>query len=118
VSASATVAMFFGCFRNRPSALVPWVLLGLSQVVYAAADTSFYVSHFIAGNAQFPALADVLYLAHYPLLVAGLVALIRLARRRAARGRRRNAVVAVSHRSAGACRLTHAGQDRFGRLSD
>jgi diguanylate cyclase (GGDEF)-like protein len=78
VSASAAVALFFGCFRNHPRALAPWLLLGLSQVVYAAADTSFYVSHFIAGNAQFPALADVLYLAHYPLLVAGLVALIRL----------------------------------------
>jgi two-component system cell cycle response regulator len=78
VSASAAVAVFYGCYRNRPSAVLPWVLLGLSQVVYASADTSFYVSHFITGNTEYPALADVLYLAHYPLLVAGLIALIRL----------------------------------------
>jgi diguanylate cyclase (GGDEF)-like protein len=78
VSASAAVAVFYGCFRNRPSAVLPWVLLGLSQVVYAAADTSFYVFHFITGNTAYPALADVFYLAHYPLLVGGLIALIRL----------------------------------------
>jgi len=78
VSASAAVAVFVGCHRNRPSAMLPWVLLGLSQVVYAAADTSFYVSHFVTGNTAYPALADVLYLSHYPLLVGGLIALIRL----------------------------------------
>jgi diguanylate cyclase (GGDEF)-like protein len=78
VSASAAVAVFLGCARNRPRVWLPWVLLGLSQVVYALADTSFYVSHYIVGDTAFPALADVLYLSHYPLLVAGLIALIRL----------------------------------------
>jgi two-component system cell cycle response regulator len=78
VSASAAVAVFYGCTCNRPRVWLPWVLLGLSQVVYAAADTSFYVSHYILGSTAYPALADVLYLSHYPLLVGGLISLIRL----------------------------------------
>ncbi|WP_246257866.1 diguanylate cyclase [Amycolatopsis anabasis] len=78
VSASAAVAVWLGCLRNRPAAPLPWVLIGLSQVVYAVADGNFYVSHLVLHRTNFPALADVLYLGHYPLLVAGLVALIRL----------------------------------------
>ncbi|UJW30857.1 diguanylate cyclase [Saccharothrix sp. AJ9571] len=77
VSASAAAAVLLGCVRNRPRSWLPWVLLGLSQVVYAAADANFYVTHFILGKTSFPAPADVLYLSHYPLVVAGLVLLIR-----------------------------------------
>ncbi|MFD8495250.1 diguanylate cyclase [Amycolatopsis sp. NPDC059657] len=77
VTVSAFVAVFYGCVRNRPAAKLPWVLLGLGQIVYATADTSFYVAHYIVGNLDFPALADVFYLGHYPLVVAGLVVLIR-----------------------------------------
>ncbi|AXB43102.1 diguanylate cyclase [Amycolatopsis albispora] len=77
VSASAAAAVLFGCVRNRPRSWLPWVLLGLSQVIYAAADANFYVTHFILADTSFPAVADVLYLSHYPLVVAGLVLLIR-----------------------------------------
>lgn len=78
VSTSSAVAVLYGCYRHRPRPLLPWLLLGLSEVVYAAADTSFYVAHYVVGVTDFPALADVFYLSHYPLVVAGLVLLIRL----------------------------------------
>ncbi|WP_020670778.1 diguanylate cyclase [Amycolatopsis nigrescens] len=78
VSISAAVAVLYGCLRNRPAAPLPWILLGASQLIYSTADTGFYVSHFVLGDTSFPAPADVLYLSHYPLVVAGLVALIRL----------------------------------------
>src|SRR5258706_9966768 len=74
---SAAVAVWWGIARNRPRARLPWLLFGLSQVVYAAADTAFYVSHYVLHSARFPSLADLLYLSHYPLLLAGLVVLIR-----------------------------------------
>ncbi|HEX4703895.1 MAG TPA: diguanylate cyclase, partial [Pseudonocardiaceae bacterium] len=80
VSVSAAVAVLVGCVRNLSSrkARMPWIILGASQVVYAVADISFYTAHNIFGDNDFPALADPLYLAHYPLVVVGLILLIRL----------------------------------------
>ncbi|HEX4724214.1 MAG TPA: diguanylate cyclase [Pseudonocardiaceae bacterium] len=80
VSASAAAAVLVGCARNLPAtrARLPWLILGCSQVVYAIADICFYVSHNIFGDTDFPALADPLYLGHYPLVVVGLILLIRL----------------------------------------
>ncbi len=79
VSLSAAVAVLVGCALNLPAgkARLPWLILGFSQVVYAVADIIFYVSHNIFGNTDFPGLADPLYLGHYPLVVVGLVLLIR-----------------------------------------
>lgn len=79
VSASAAAAVLVGCARNLAAGRqrLPWVVLGCSQVVYAVADVCFYVSHNIFGDTDFPALADPLYLAHYPLVVIGLILLIR-----------------------------------------
>src|SRR4051812_33858146 len=77
VTASASVAVFVGVWRNGPRPKLPWILLGLSQVVYAAADAYFYVAHYLFQNLDYPSPADPLYLAHYPLVVAGLLLLIR-----------------------------------------
>ncbi|TCO55031.1 diguanylate cyclase [Actinocrispum wychmicini] len=77
VSASASVAVFVGVWRNEPRPPLPWILLGLSQVVYASADAYFYVAHYLLGDLDYPSVADPLYLAHYPLVVAGLLLLIR-----------------------------------------
>jgi two-component system cell cycle response regulator len=79
VSASAAVAVAVGCVRNLPAgrARLPWLFIGCSQVVYATADICFYVAHNIFNDTAFPALADPLYLGHYPLVVVGLILLIR-----------------------------------------
>ncbi|KAA2261354.1 diguanylate cyclase [Solihabitans fulvus] len=76
-SASGAAAILYGVRRNRPRPRLPWLLLGVSQLVYAAGDTSFYVSHYVFGATTFPSIADALYLAHYPLVVAALTLLIR-----------------------------------------
>jgi two-component system cell cycle response regulator len=80
VSASAAVAVLVGALQNLPpgSARTPWLFLGASQVVYATADICFYVAHNVFGDTDYPALADPLYLGHYPLVVVGLILLIRL----------------------------------------
>jgi diguanylate cyclase (GGDEF)-like protein len=82
VSASAAVAVLVGCLVNLPSrrARMPWLILGASQVVYATADICFYVAHDIRQDTDYPAIADPLYLGHYPLVVLGLILLIRLRR--------------------------------------
>jgi two-component system, cell cycle response regulator len=77
ISASAAVAVLATVALRPVGPRLPWVLLGLSQVVYAMADTTFYVLHYLLHNAAYPGPADVLYLAHYPLVVAGLTLLIR-----------------------------------------
>jgi two-component system, cell cycle response regulator len=78
VSTSSALAVLYGCYRYRPTPMLPWLLLGFGELIYAAADTSFYVMHYLAGDTGYPALADVFYLSHYPLVVAGLLLLIRL----------------------------------------
>ncbi|MGH3758389.1 diguanylate cyclase [Actinophytocola sp.] len=78
VSTSSAIAVMYGCYRYRPKPMLPWLLLGFGELIYAAADTSFYVTHYIVGDTSYPALADVFYLSHYPMVVAGLVLLIRL----------------------------------------
>jgi diguanylate cyclase (GGDEF)-like protein len=80
VSASGAVMVFIGCARNQPRRRLrlPWLLLGVGQAVYAAADTAFYIAHDLLGNDAYPSVADPLYLAHYPLVVIGLILLIRL----------------------------------------
>src|SRR5579859_6204333 len=77
ISGSAAVAIGVGVRRHRPAQWLPWVLLLANQVVYFAADVSFYVRHDLLHLQAFPSISDFLYLTHYPLLVAGLWLLIR-----------------------------------------
>ncbi len=80
ISASSAVMVFVGCVRNQPRRRLrlPWLLLGVGQAVYAAADVDFYVAHDLFGDDAYPSLADPLYFAHYPLVMVGLILLIRL----------------------------------------
>src|SRR6266511_920071 len=82
LSWSAAVAILVGVRRHRPSKRMPWYLLAASQLVYASADTTFYVTHDVLHREQYPAPADLLYLAHYPILVAALLLLVRQRTRR------------------------------------
>jgi two-component system cell cycle response regulator len=77
VSCSAAVAILVGVHRHRPPRRTPWYLLAASQFVYASADATFYTMHDLLGHQQFPAPADLLYLAHYPILTAGVLLLVR-----------------------------------------
>jgi diguanylate cyclase (GGDEF)-like protein len=76
-SASAAAAVLAMVVLRPAPPRLPWLLLGLAQVVYAIADTTFYVLHYLLGNFQYPGLADLFYLSHYPLVVVGLTLLIR-----------------------------------------
>jgi len=77
ISSSAALAAFAGIRRHRPRPRRPWLLLACGQVVYAGGDTAFYIAHYIVGSERYPALCDLFYLAHYPLVVVGLTLLIR-----------------------------------------
>src|ERR1035437_7343166 len=77
LSVSAAVAIAVGVIRFRPDKRVPWLLLLLSQAVYAAGDITFYVRHDVLKLTAYPSISDVLYVLHYPDLVIALVWMIR-----------------------------------------
>lgn len=72
VSASAAVAITRGVIRYQPRPLLPWVLFIVAQVLFLAGDFFYYTF-----DLDFPAPADALYLAYYPLQAIGLVLVIR-----------------------------------------
>src|SRR6266508_1086792 len=77
VSASAVACLVLGVRRYRPEQLLPWYLLLAGQVLYLLADLTFSTLHLVVGSQAYPSGADVLYLAHYPFVVAGVLALVR-----------------------------------------
>ncbi len=76
-AAAAVVAILVGMRWHRPTVRLPWVLFAAAQLVYFAADVTFYAYHQLLDDARYPAPADGLYLGHYPLFVAGLLLLLR-----------------------------------------
>ena len=77
VSASAVACLVLGVRRHRPEQPLPWYLLLAGQVLCLLAGLTFYSLQLVAGSEAYPSVADLLYLAHYPLLVAGVLALVR-----------------------------------------
>jgi signal transduction histidine kinase len=77
VSASVVACLVLGMRRHRPGRLLPWYLLLAGQVLCLLGDLAFYWLHLVVGSDAYPSVADVLYLAHYPFVIAGVVALVR-----------------------------------------
>ena len=77
LSAATVVAIVVGVRWHRPAVRLPWLLFAAAQLLYFAADVTFYTYHEVFHDQRFPAPADGLYLGHYPLVVAGLLLLLR-----------------------------------------
>ncbi len=78
VSANATLAA--ACLiaaRRHRDLRTALLLLGGSAAVSVAADVVFYFLALVDGTVAYPSVADVGYLASYPLMAAGLLALVR-----------------------------------------
>ena len=76
VGASAVVAAVVGIVRNAPDRRLPWILMAAGQALFVSGDI-LWNWYDMLGESPFPSLADVLYLAGYPFLAAGLFLLIR-----------------------------------------
>ncbi len=88
MGASSVVALVAGARMHLPpGGRKPWYLLATGQAAFIASDLVSYNHWALLGSTTaFPSPADALYLATYPALAAGLLALIRsrnLARDRA-----------------------------------
>jgi diguanylate cyclase (GGDEF)-like protein len=60
----------------RPGHRLAWLLIGLALLAFAAGDVYWTMALADDGGATFPSLADVGYLAFYPLALAGIVVLV------------------------------------------
>jgi signal transduction histidine kinase len=77
IGASAIAAIVIGVRRHRPERLAPWYLLLAGLLLYLLADLTFHTLHLLADASPYPSAADVLYLCHYPFVIAGVLALVR-----------------------------------------
>jgi signal transduction histidine kinase len=77
VGASAVVAIVAGVSANRPRSRAPWYLLAAGQACFVIGDLLWDVLAHVLNTSPFPSVADVLYLAGYPLMAAGLALLVR-----------------------------------------
>lgn len=79
----SAAAIVIGLVRNRPSHPVAWVCIALAVTTFATGDITYDVlTDFLHQSNPFPSLADVFYIATVPLLVAGLIAMVRTRRGR------------------------------------
>jgi signal transduction histidine kinase len=90
VGAAGVVAILVGVRLHRPSDTRPWYLFAAGQALFVSGDVIAYnYPRFFGRELPFPSIADVLYLAVFPVIVAGLLLLIR----RRSRGRDRASLI-------------------------
>ena len=77
VSASAALAVAAGALGYRPAGVGAWWLLAVGQGLFLLGDVLFSVNELVLHIEPFPSLADILYLAGYPVMAGGLALLLR-----------------------------------------
>jgi diguanylate cyclase (GGDEF)-like protein/PAS domain S-box-containing protein len=78
IGLSGVVAIVVGIRMNKPRARAAWWLFAAGQFLYLSGDLYTYSYRLVFGaDVGFPSAGDGLYLAVYPVLMAGLIVLIR-----------------------------------------
>jgi diguanylate cyclase (GGDEF)-like protein/PAS domain S-box-containing protein len=79
IEVSGVAAMAAGVARNRPARREPWLLLAAASLTAALGELTEHVLAAVShGPVPFPSFADAVYLAGYPLSVAGFALFIRI----------------------------------------
>lgn len=73
----ALVAMFTLIARRRPPHALAWTLIGVGMVFRALGDVCWDWLLYVSDTQPSPSIADAFYLAEYPLLLAGVLLLVR-----------------------------------------
>ncbi len=72
------VAIVVGELKNRPSRRAPWTFVAIAQFAFVSGGISYDVlTRVLHDKNPFPSIADVFYLATYPLLAIGLFLFVR-----------------------------------------
>ncbi|HET9655321.1 MAG TPA: GGDEF domain-containing protein [Kineosporiaceae bacterium] len=77
ITGSAGVCVLAGAARYRPAHRRIWWWVAAGQLASAVADVVFFAEHLVLGDDVFPSVADLFYLAEYPLMAVGLALLVR-----------------------------------------
>jgi diguanylate cyclase (GGDEF)-like protein len=80
IGLSSVLAIAAGLRLHRPIRRAPWYWMLAGLALWVAGDTLWTWYERIAHTDPFPSLADVLYLAAYPIVAVGIVLLIRARR--------------------------------------
>jgi diguanylate cyclase (GGDEF)-like protein len=76
-SVACNVMLFVGLRRHRPERRALWYLFGAGQLLWTVGDIIFSVHIHVLHVEPYPSVADFIYLAGYPVLVAAVFLLIR-----------------------------------------
>jgi signal transduction histidine kinase len=77
IGACSAVVVVLGARINRPRQLLPWYLFGAGLLAFAVGDVIFNLyAQIWHSDPPVPSAADIFYLAGYPFLASGLVALV------------------------------------------
>jgi len=75
---SAAAAVVIGAIRNRPGRPLPWLLIAVGLALFVTGDMAYdLLTEVLHHRDPFPSVADVFYLATYPLFAGGLLGLLR-----------------------------------------
>src|SRR4051794_31475373 len=78
IGVSSAAAIVTGAVRNKARPRTPWLLLAAGVLFFCLGDTTYNILTDVLGQANpFPSPADLLYLAMYPLVAAGLFQIVR-----------------------------------------
>jgi len=78
IGGSAVVALIVGARKNSKGRRLPWYLIALGQACFVTGDVLAYnYTRIFGGTLPFPSVADAVYLAVYPVTVAGLLLMAR-----------------------------------------
>jgi diguanylate cyclase len=73
----ALIGTIVGIKLHKPTYRTPWVLFALGQLSFLTADLIYYILEHFNGEVPSPSIADGFYLLMYPLVIVGLVLMIR-----------------------------------------
>src|SRR3954453_21083608 len=78
IGLSPVLAILFGIRRYRPASKLPWLLLAAGSALFWLGDLYTYSYRVLFGaDVPFPSPGDALYVAMYPVMMAGLLLLVR-----------------------------------------
>jgi hypothetical protein len=60
-------------YKNRKDVFKPWLLIGLALLLYSFANLFYFIFEDVLRVISSPSIADLFYLAMYPLLIMGLL---------------------------------------------
>jgi diguanylate cyclase (GGDEF)-like protein/PAS domain S-box-containing protein len=78
IGLSPVLAILVGIRRHRPASKLPWLLLAAGSALFWLGDLYTYsYPHLLGAEVPFPSPGDALYVAMYPVMMAGLLLLVR-----------------------------------------